>query len=182
MNPPVNSETLERMRTKERDAMHPNDYLYAPQGLDTREQVRRMLDAHNRLRRSEEVWLPDLTWDVALERYAQAKADYLAHFNGGALDHNAGPLNPGWGENLFWCSNPAYYPPDAVQSWYDEKPDYSWSMNRCRPGCMCGHYTQIVWKNTLRVGCAAAFCPNGGGIVLVCNYDPPGNWVGERPY
>ena len=76
-----------------------------------------MLDAHNRLRRNEGVWLPDLSWDDELARYAQAKADYLAHHYGGCFDHNVGPANPGYGENLFWCSNPDYYPPDAVQSW-----------------------------------------------------------------
>lgn len=42
----------------------------------------------------------------------------------------------------------------------------------------CGHYTQVVWANTKRVGCAAAECRNGGTFV-VCSYDPPGNMDGR---
>jgi hypothetical protein len=45
---------------------------------------------------------------------------------------------------------------------------------------VCGHYTQIVWRNTKSVGCAVA---RGKGVeVWVCNYDPPGNYAGQRPY
>ena len=45
---------------------------------------------------------------------------------------------------------------------------------------MCGHYTQIVWETTQKVGCAKIQCD--GFDLWVCNYDPPGNWVGEKPY
>ena len=45
---------------------------------------------------------------------------------------------------------------------------------------MCGHYTQVVWRKSLRVGCGMATC--GATEVWVCNYDPAGNWDGERPY
>ena len=52
--------------------------------------------------------------------------------------------------------------------------------NKCKPGKMCGHYTQIVWKNTKKVGCAMIEC--NGTSTWVCQYDPPGNWVGQKPY
>lgn len=56
-----------------------------------------------------------------------------------------------------------------------------------------GHYTQIVWKGTNSVGCATVDCtgqgngPQGLGSVgasvppyfTVCNYGPPGNYLGE---
>jgi pathogenesis-related protein 1 len=45
---------------------------------------------------------------------------------------------------------------------------------------MCGHYTQIVWRNTKAVGCAVG--GKGAREVWVCDYDPPGNYVGQRPY
>ncbi|XWS52169.1 hypothetical protein CRYUN_Cryun11dG0043900 [Craigia yunnanensis] len=35
---------------------------------------------------------------------------------------------------------------------------------------MCGHYTQIVWKNTRRIGCARVICDNGD-VFMTCNYD-----------
>ena len=42
--------------------------------------------------------------------------------------------------------------------------------------------------DTVRIGCGKATCqdnaPWGSGAweIWVCNYDPPGNWVGEKPY
>ena len=45
----------------------------------------------------------------------------------------------------------------------------------------CGHYTQVIWRNTQRVGCGVAVCPNGAEI-WTCNYDPPGNYLGQNPY
>jgi len=45
---------------------------------------------------------------------------------------------------------------------------------------VCGHYTQIVWRDTKQVGCGVA--RDNRREIWVCNYDPPGNWVGHRPY
>ena len=39
-----------------------------------------------------------------------------------------------------------------------------------------GHFTQVVWAATERVGCGVAQC--NGMDVWVCNYDPPGNLEG----
>ncbi|KAG5929274.1 hypothetical protein E4U42_006408 [Claviceps africana] len=47
-----------------------------------------------------------------------------------------------------------------------------------------GHFTQLVWKGTQKVGCATVKC--GAGTIFsmqsqfsVCNYWPPGNYDGE---
>ncbi|KAF8074330.1 hypothetical protein N665_1113s0011, partial [Sinapis alba] len=44
----------------------------------------------------------------------------------------------------------------------------------------CLHYTQLVWKKSMRIGCAMGFC-NSGDTFIICNYDPPGNIVGKQP-
>ena len=44
-----------------------------------------------------------------------------------------------------------------------------------------GHYTQIIWRNTLTVGCGGAL-GSDGLYRFVCNYSPPGNYIGETVY
>lgn len=47
---------------------------------------------------------------------------------------------------------------------------------------VCGHYTQIVWRATLKLGCAISHCPGQAfPNAIVCNYGPGGN-PGGRPY
>ena len=70
---------------------------------------------------------------------------------------------------------------DAVRLWVNEKADYNYNSNSCASGKVCGHLTQVVWKNTKRIGCAKVRC-NNGGTFIICNYDPPGNYVGQKPY
>ncbi len=136
---------------------------------------------HNRLRAQENAGLPDLKWDAKVAAYSKSKMEYLAK-NGCTLDHGAGPNNPGYGENLFMGGGTSWTGADAVNGWYEEKSDYSLSDNSCGGGKVCGHYTQVVWKNSTGLGCYRAVCPNDEGVIIGCNYNPPGNYVGEKPY
>ncbi|KAL9242257.1 hypothetical protein vseg_016276 [Gypsophila vaccaria] len=122
------------------------------------------------------IGLPHLKWDSKLAAYAQ----WWANQRRGdcALKHSNGP----YGENIFWGSSVGYTPSFAVQNWVIEKKWYDYYSNSCRYEEDCGHYTQIVWRNTRRVGCAKAICFGGLGVFITCNYDPPGNYFGERPY
>ena len=52
----------------------------------------------------------------------------------------------------------------------------------CAAGKVCGHYTQVVWRDSTAIGCARVDCNNGGGVFITCNYNPPGNYVGRSPY
>ncbi|CAN4112055.1 unnamed protein product [Withania somnifera] len=49
---------------------------------------------------------------------------------------------------------------EAVNLWVGEKPNYHYASNSCRDR-MCGHYTQVVSKDTIQVGCARLKCANG---------------------
>ena len=45
------------------------------------------------------------------------------------------------------------------------------------------HYTQLVWAKTTRLGCAVNICPQSSfPVLVVCNYDPPGNMGGAPVY
>ena len=133
--------------------------------------ARGMLTAHNAVRA--EVKLPPLQWSDELVAVSQKWADTLLVQS--RFAHN--PDSP-YGENLFMITGATAAPSIVVREWASESRDYDYRLNTCR--AICGHYTQIVWRHTLRVGCAVA--RGAGREVWVCSYDPPGNFVGERPY
>jgi pathogenesis-related protein 1 len=128
--------------------------------------------AHNQARGA--VGVAPLEWAPTLSRYAQDWANQLAA-NNCQLAHR--PNRP-YGENLFWTSSGAtsQY---VVDFWAAEGANYDIETNGCT-GSTCGHYTQIVWAATTKVGCGMATC--GAQQVWVCNYDPPGNLYNQKPY
>ncbi|KAG2704015.1 hypothetical protein I3843_06G154800 [Carya illinoinensis] len=129
------------------------------------------LDAHSAARA--EVGVPPLTWDDQVASYAQNYANQrIGDCN---MVHSDGP----YGENIAWSSGDLMGT-DAVKMWVDEKSNYDPNSNTCVGG-QCLHYTQVVWRNSVRLGCAKVRC-NSGGTFIGCNYDPPGNYNGERPY
>ena len=123
-----------------------------------------MVEEHNKVR--EKVGSPGLVWSNELEQYAQQWANHLA----GDKRWSSGTR----GEQQV-------SPAQVVQSWAGEEADYFYSTNSCKSGKVCGHFTQVVWKQTKSVGCGRAVCPDKSHI-WVCNYDPPGNLLGQKPY
>ncbi|AEE85113.1 putative pathogenesis-related protein [Arabidopsis thaliana] len=122
---------------------------------------------------------PPLIWDRRLQNYAQGWANQRR--GDCALRHSVSNGEFNLGENIYWGYGANWSPADAVVAWASEKRFYHYGSNTCDAGQMCGHYTQIVWKSTRRVGCARVVCDNGG-IFMTCNYDPPGNYIGQKPY
>jgi uncharacterized protein YkwD len=133
--------------------------------------AKEMIASHNQVR--SQVGVGPLTWSPSLAAYAQEWANKLAAT--GQFEHRK---TSGYGENLYWGQGRAASPSNVVTSWANEVSDYNYSNNNCRD--VCGHYTQIVWKNTTEVGCAVAKVRNEE--YWVCNYNPPGNYVGQKPY
>jgi pathogenesis-related protein 1 len=130
-----------------------------------------MLASHDAVRAR--VGVAPLVWSDRLAARAQDWADTLL----ARRQFNHRP-NSHYGENLFEITGAPASPAQVVNAWAAESRNYDYNSNRCRG--VCGHYTQIVWSDTKEVGCAVA--RGGGSEVWVCNYDPPGNWVGQRPY
>ncbi|MBK9266614.1 MAG: Fis family transcriptional regulator [Polyangiaceae bacterium] len=119
--------------------------------------------------------MPPLTWSADLAAVAQAYAEKCI------WEHSSN----NYGENLYATSG-GDTPQDVVNAWVSEVQYYDYASDSCSD--VCGHYTQVVWAETLRLGCGMAKCPdnapwgNGPWEMWVCNYDPPGNWVGQKPY
>jgi len=130
-----------------------------------------MVKAHNQWRAK--VGVPPLRWSNSLATYAQEWANQLMARR--AFEHRR---NSNYGENLFMGSGKRWSPTEVVNSWGNEVKDYNYRNNSCRG--VCGHYTQIVWKKTTEVGCAVA--RSGNREIWVCNYNPPGNYIGQKPY
>ena len=116
-----------------------------------------------------------LAWDDAVASVAQDWANHLAASN--AFAHRQ---DPKYGENLWWGTAQAFPIASVVDSWGGEVADYDAAANRCHAGKMCGHFTQIIWWNTLKVGCGKATASSRD--IVVCNYDPPGNYIGQSPF
>lgn len=149
-----------------------NETAAAPNQRPRRSYKREFLDAHNKYRSPFQ--LQALTWDRNLTRYARRWGDKRAADC--RMIHSYGP----YGENLFWGKLEHWTPTEVVESWAGEHKFYDLNSNACAEGQMCGHYTQIIWKESLRLGCVRVNCLNGQ-LLVICEYDPPGNYVNEKP-
>ncbi|KAJ7946841.1 Pathogenesis-related protein 1-like [Quillaja saponaria] len=131
------------------------------------------VNAHNAAR--SQVGVPPLAWDDTVAGFAR---DYAKQRAGDCkLVHSGGGGK--YGENLAGSSGDLSGKA-AVGLWVNERAKYDHNSNSCAGG-ECRHYTQVVWRNSVRLGCAKVKC-NNGGTFIGCNYDPPGNFIGQKPY
>ncbi|CAF4871547.1 unnamed protein product [Pieris macdunnoughi] len=131
------------------------------------------LDVHNEYRR--EHGTPPLVLNKDICKVSQKWADELAK-----KDSMSYSLNPDYGESVYcgWSSDPnvKIRARDCIDRWYSEINEYSFGKE---PEVLnCGHFTQLIWKNTqeLGIGCAKS---KSGKLYVVANYYPPGNY-GEQ--
>ena len=121
------------------------------------------LGAHNALRAQHGV--PALSWSASLAKSAQAVADQCS------FEHSATSN----GENLAQGTSGGYSPAQFVNDWYSEISSYDFAGGTSTGGDI-GHFTQVIWKSTTKVGCGLAQC--SGNDLLVCQYSPAGNLDG----
>ena len=138
------------------------------------------LDFHNKVRK--EVKVVVLEWSRELAAYAQLWATKLAT-DGCKLEHR--PSSGKWariyGENIYFGTAKGLTASDASKAWYGEIKDYNNEKLTMNNFSKVAHYTQMVWSTTTKMGIGQAVCPSGATII-VANYSPRGNYMGQKPY
>jgi pathogenesis-related protein 1 len=149
-----------------------------------------MTAAHNAVRARTEGSvngpMPPLTWSTDLASKAEVYAKKLA--KDCFLKHSGAK---GLGENLARFEGQKATPAMVVETWARELRCYTYGpfgIDDCTLQCAlsngCGHYTQIIWRNTTQVGCGVAVCGRRASYqeMWVCMYKPTGNYLGQYPY
>ena len=134
--------------------------------------------------------LPDMSWDPCspgLPTTGESSARVLASGSTQRLiiirtrraDYAALGGSGYVGENLYATTATTITIGDAIGDWMSEATNYTYATNSC--AASCAHYTQIVWRSTVRVGCAVvinvrSLYPN----TLVCRLLPRGQPGGSK--
>jgi hypothetical protein len=136
-----------------------------------------------------------LAWDDDLAEVAQGWVDQCDWGHNPNRTAQYGALAGGStyvGENLYvyltTSSSTPNIVPLALDAWFDEQQNYNYGP--VQGSSPAGHYTQLVWADTHRVGCALAVCPGSAfgysnaytGYYLACDYARGGNYIGQYPY
>ena len=143
--------------------------------------------------------VPPLTWDTSLAQNAKqwvSACHTSTDNNGNTFFCHQSPTNGcgtdqsyKFGENLSF-GVPSRSGLEAVDGWYCEGDNNNYNydnpvfhggtMHGCNdnPDHVNGHFTQVVWIATTRIGCARNTCTLNGqtGTLWTCEYDPPGNF------
>ncbi|XP_062838711.1 glioma pathogenesis-related protein 1 [Anolis carolinensis] len=170
-----------------------SSYAYHPASLPDIEDehfIQDCVEQHNNFRSKVNPLASNMrmmTWDSALAKTAKAWAK-KCHFGHNIYLETPRKVHPTFtpvGENIWTGSFSLFSVGKALRDWYNEVNDYTFESNSCTK--VCGHYTQIVWATSYKVGCAVQFCQrvtNTGitnGAHFVCNYGPAGNYP-TKPY
>lgn len=135
-------------------------------------EIQEFLKLHNDERKK--LGIEPLEWDEELTKQCEIYANKLIKI--GTLMHDN--LN-GVGENLFWGSSSSpnqYKLKNGALSWLVEKQYFK--SNKYTP--QTGHYTQMIWRNTKKVGAFIIY--NGTECYIVARYYPAGNYLNEKVY
>ncbi|CAH1407288.1 unnamed protein product [Nezara viridula] len=124
----------------------------------------------------------ELRWSEVLSRKAQQWADGCVFIHDPDLMLGGEHI----GQNLAQesSSKDVLSVPDLVgmmNSWFSEVYKFGYNGTFTFDS---GHYSQVIWGSTKYVGCGIIyyFKANEYYSYFVCDYLPPGNWIGLKPY
>ncbi|KAL8996180.1 MAG: hypothetical protein Q9169_004246 [Polycauliona sp. 2 TL-2023] len=157
---------------------------------------------HHNIHRSNHSADP-LQWDDTLASYAEQVAKKCVY------DHDRTPGGGGYGQNIAAGTPATQVAKILTNAFYNDEieayPGYDSDSPDMTNFHVWGHFSQMVWSDTTKVGCysyncnpagkveldcdpstGASYlgktgCGNGGmyPVFTVCNYSPPGNYAGQ---
>ncbi|XP_014367134.2 scoloptoxin SSD976 [Papilio machaon] len=166
----------------------------------TCEQIRAFVDGHNNRRLIVAKGLVPgqpaasnmefMVWDEELAEKASkwAEKNEFKHNPDRTIDSNRWSLV---GENIYvynYYSNMGDEPKidieNALDNWFQEHKFYNFVPFFLTSINPFGHYTQMVWSNTNRIGCGISQTKTHNHIktLFVCDYGPTGNYFEQKPY
>lgn len=190
-----------KLRTRFLRGRAKRTFSYSFESKMTPEQQQAVVDKHNQLRALHNKThqpctaadMEAMVWDDTLAAEAQGWAD-------GCVGDHADGAGSKFGENIFvQFPDTKYSVKDltgGVQGWYDEIVDTVWDikdrkvtskpLDQCkeRSGdtCNVGHYFQVIWAKSSKIGCGVSSCSSGfmvsgsdygSGVLMVCRYQTP---------
>lgn len=175
---PVSSSAEVQKKKKLSNSLGTEAQPVSASGLSQKD-IDAMVAAHNRLRSQQGV--PALKWSADLARYAQTWADRLSQ-NGCRMEHRPeeGEFGQQYGENIALTVQGSSFVDQAVGMWEKERAKYNGQPLTEENFGEVGHYTQIMWRKTTQIGCGISNCKSF--TIVVCNYDPAGNFLGQSAW
>jgi hypothetical protein len=155
-------------------------FLFGQEKIFNNQDLEISLKIHN-LERAQ-LGLSKLEWSKNLQKDAERYAKYLAKKD--VFKHSS---NKNQGENLYYEFNSESITTKpfsrATSSWLDEKSDYQYAKigDGKNTFHLIGHYTQMIWRSTIKVG-LGAYVNSKGKVYVVARYYPAGNITGNYPY
>jgi len=138
----------------------------------------KFVDMHNSFRNSADASIPNLVWSDTLATTAAQNSDKceFAH------------SDSGYGENIYlgWGSQTGSSAANGASTMWAEEmervdEDGSWAcIGTGNSDTTCGHYSQMVWRDTTEIGCAVTTgCELWGHTwtMVFCEYNPAGNMM-----
>ncbi|XP_075243947.1 ancylostoma secreted protein-like [Convolutriloba macropyga] len=141
-----------------------------------------VLDVHNKHR--SHAGLTPMSWSSSLASEAQAYNDKLTGGKCSLIHSNA----KGKGENLYMVTGSHHTGSElgksSSTSWYNEISKYKYpddakqSFDTCVSFHAVGHFTQMMWSKSTKVGCGFGKCAHKDAFIVTCQYQPSGNVIG----
>ncbi|XP_004602871.2 glioma pathogenesis-related protein 1 [Sorex araneus] len=152
---------------------------------DIEDVIKDCVHVHNKFRSEVSPPAKDMqymTWDPQLAQISKRWARNCQFQHNPRLGQHLHPNFTALGENIWTGTVSNFSVSSAITSWYNEVKDYDFKTRRCRS--VCGHYTQVVWADSFKVGCAVQYCPTvtirskqiNNAAHFICNYGPAGNY------